>query len=77
MKMPRSLQQRLALSLGVLLTVLWLGAAAVTAVLTRQAMEEVFDAALQETAQRILPLAVAEVLAREDADPAPGVIGLG
>lgn len=69
MKMPRSLQQRLALSLGVLLTVLWLGAAAVTAVLTRQAMEEVFDAALQETAQRILPLAVAEVLAREDADP--------
>lgn len=69
MKMPRSLQQRLALSLGVLLTVLWLGAAAVTAVLTRQAMEEVFDAALQETAQRILPLAVADVLACEDADP--------
>jgi two-component system OmpR family sensor kinase len=67
--MPRSLQQRLALSLGVLLTALWLGAAVVTAVLTRQAMEEVFDAALQETAQRILPLAVADVLAREDADP--------
>ena len=69
MKMPRSLQRRLALSLGALLTVLWLGAAWGTAVLARQAIEEVFDAALQETAQRILPLAVADVLGRDEADP--------
>lgn len=69
MKMPRSLQRRLALSLGALLTVLWLGAASVTAVRARQAIEEVFDAALQETAQRILPLAVADVLGRDEADP--------
>ena len=60
MKMPSSLQWRLALSLGALLTALWLGAAWGTAVLARQAIEEVFDAALQETAQRILPLAVAD-----------------
>lgn len=69
MTMPRSLQRRLALSLGALLTVLWLGAASVTALLSRQAIEAVFDAALQETAQRILPLAVADVLGREDAAP--------
>ena len=69
MKRPRSLQRRLALSLVALLTVLWLGAAWGTAVLARQAIEEVFDAALQETAQRILPLAVADVLGRDEADP--------
>lgn len=69
MKRPRSLQRRLALSLGALLTVLWLGAAWGTAVLARQAIEEVFDAALQETAQRILPLAMADVLGRDEADP--------
>lgn len=61
----RSLQRRLGLTLGVLLTVLWIGATWVTAILARQAMDELFDSALQETAQRILPLAVAEVLARE------------
>ena len=69
MRMPRSLQQRLALSLGLLLTVLWLGAASLTAVRARQSIEEVFDSALQETAQRILPLAVAEVLGRDETDP--------
>lgn len=63
---PPSLQRRLGLSLGVLLTVLWIGAAAATAVLVRRAMEEVFDAALQETAQRILPLAVADIFGREE-----------
>lgn len=66
MRLPRSLQRRLGLSLGALLTVLWLGAASVTAVVVRHAMEEVFDSALQETAQRILPLAVADVLGREE-----------
>lgn len=66
MRMPGSLQRRLGLSLGVLLTGLWIGAASVTAVLARNAIEEIFDSALQETAQRILPLAVADVLGREE-----------
>ena len=66
MRMPRSLQGRLGLSLGAVLTALWIGAASVTAILTRHAMEEVFDSALQETAQRILPLAVADVFGREE-----------
>lgn len=65
MKLPRSLQWRLGLSLGLLLTVLWIGAASVTAFLARHALDQVLDSALQETAQRILPLAVAEVLGRD------------
>lgn len=64
--MPGSLQRRLGLSLGVLLTALWIGVASLTAVLVRHAMEEVFDSGLQETAQRILPLAVADILGREE-----------
>lgn len=62
----RSLQGRLGLILGGLLAVLWIGAASLTAVLARQAMDELFDSALQETAQRILPLAVADVLGSDD-----------
>jgi two-component system OmpR family sensor kinase len=63
---PRSLQARLAIWIGLLVTLLWIGAASVTATLLRHEMDEVFDSALQETAQRILPLAVFEVVGRED-----------
>ena len=66
MRWPRSLQARLGLSLGVLLTVLWITAAYVTAVVLRHEMDEVFDSALQETAQRVLPLAVVDIVGRED-----------
>lgn len=65
MTAPRSLQRRLGVTLGLLLTTLWLVAASVTAIQARKALDEVFDSALQETAQRILPLAVADILARE------------
>ena len=63
---PRSLQARLALVLGILLTLLWIAAASVTAVTLRHEMDEVFDSALQETAQRLLPLAVVDIVGRED-----------
>lgn len=66
MRWPRSLQARLGLSLGVLLTVLWIIAAYVTAVVLRHEMDEVFDSTLQETAQRLLPLAVVDIVGRED-----------
>lgn len=66
MRLPPSLQARLGLSLGVLLTLLWIAAASVTAVILRHEMDEVFDSALQETAQRILPLAVVDIVGRED-----------
>lgn len=66
MKVPGSLQGRLGLWLGVALTLLWLAASSVTALIARGEIEEVFDSALQETAQRILPLAVVDILNREE-----------
>jgi two-component system OmpR family sensor kinase len=57
---------RLGIALGVLLTVLWVAAASVTAVILRQEVGEVFDSALQETAQRLLPLAVQDIVDHED-----------
>ena len=62
----RSLQARLALIIGLCVTVLWAGAAVVTANQLRHEMNEVFDSALQETAQRILPLAVRDIVDREE-----------
>lgn len=61
-----SLGVRLGLSLGLLLTLLWIAAASVTAAILRSEINEVFDSALQETAQRLLPLAVMDIVDRED-----------
>ena len=66
MRWPASLQARLGLSVGLMLTLLWLTAATVTAVIVKSEMDEVFDSALRETAERILPLAVTDVVGRED-----------
>lgn len=66
MKAPASLQARLALAVGSGVTLLWIAAAVFTANTLRHEMDEVFDSALQETAQRILPLAVIDILEREE-----------
>ncbi|QYX57577.1 HAMP domain-containing protein [Roseovarius sp. SCSIO 43702] len=66
MKWPRSLQARLGLTLDLVLTILWLLAATVTAVIVRDELDEIFDSALRETAERILPLAVTDIVGRED-----------
>ncbi|WP_306045107.1 ATP-binding protein [Nioella sp. MMSF_3534] len=66
MKWPASLRARLGLSVGLVLTVLWLLAATGTALIVRGEMDEVFDSALRETAERILPLAVTDIVGRED-----------
>lgn len=70
-----SLQGRLLLWLGAVLLVSWIGASWVTAVLLRHEIEEVFDSSLQETAQRLLPLAVLEIIGREDGDAASQRLG--
>jgi two-component system OmpR family sensor kinase len=62
----RSIQARLALLIGVAVTVLWIAAASVTSTILRHEMDEVFDSAMQETAQRILPLAVLDIIDREE-----------
>ena len=66
MRKPLSLQARLGISLGLLLTLLWIAAASVTALLLREEVNEVFDSALQETAERLLPLAVMDIVERGD-----------
>lgn len=66
MTMPRSLQIRLAIAIGGLLIMLWAAAAYLTAVVLRHEVNEVFDSALQETAQRVMPLAVMDIVGREE-----------
>ncbi len=65
---PKSLQWRLSLWLGLGVALLWAVAAAVTAHKLRHEMNEVFDSALEETAQRILPLAVLDIVGRDSDD---------
>lgn len=65
MRMPQSLEGRLALGLGTVLSLLWLVATVWTARDLRHELDEVFDSTLQETAQRLLPLAVTEILNRD------------
>ncbi len=57
MTIGASLQTRLALAVGLSVTLLWLAAAAVTAHRLGGEMQEVFDDGLKATAQRILPIA--------------------
>lgn len=61
-----SLRLRSAAVLSLIVTLIWLGTAVVTARLLTSELDEVFDSALQETGQRILQLAVVDVLGREE-----------
>ncbi len=63
---PRSLLWRLSLGVVLAVTLLWGGTALVTFATLEKEVAEVFDSALQETAQRILPLAVLDILDREE-----------
>ncbi|ETD88753.1 ATP-binding protein [Rhodobacter capsulatus] len=63
---PASLQARLAIAVGLLVTVLWIAAASFTAWRQRLQMDAMFDASLQETAHRVLPLVVSDILSRGD-----------
>lgn len=60
-----SLQRRLALALTGGVMALWLLATVAAGLLLRREIDEVFDSALQEVVQRVLPLAYTEILARE------------
>src|SRR5690606_10825523 len=55
------------LTLGV--TLLWLLGVGLSALVVRHELNEVFDSALEETAQRLLPLAVVEITNREQMTP--------
>ena len=77
MRQPASLQGRLSLWLTLGAVLLWTLAAAWTAVHLRHEMDEVFDSALEEAGQRLLPLAVRDIFGREaDDSPDQGVATL-
>lgn len=61
-----SLQKSLGIGLTLGVTLLWLLAVTASGLVAQHEMNEVFDSALEETAQRILPLAVIEILNREN-----------
>ncbi len=65
MRWLSSLQVRLALTVGIGVSILWLMTAFITAATINKEMNEVFDNALAETAQHVLPLAIQEVFQRQ------------
>lgn len=73
---PSSLQRRLALALGLGISLLWIATALVTATLLRAEMNRVFDSTLEVAAQRILPLATLDVIGREPRDVAQRISAL-
>ncbi|MCW2285996.1 two-component system OmpR family sensor kinase [Rhodoblastus acidophilus] len=60
-----SLRRRLALALTGAVTLLWLAGAAAAGFVLQRETDDLFDGALREVAERVLPLAYAELLARE------------
>ena len=66
MKTPQSLQRQLVYGLTLGLVMFWLLAALVSALVVRQRLDQTFDNAMLEAAQRILPLAVLDILDREE-----------
>ncbi|MCB1677244.1 MAG: HAMP domain-containing histidine kinase [Halioglobus sp.] len=74
MQLPRSLQTRLGIGLTVGVTLFWLVALAGAVFAARNQLNARFDSALAETAQRIMPLAVVEVINREDRSRAQHIV---
>lgn len=69
-----SLNRRLVLLLTAALGLLWLGAVGISTVVVWHEIDEALDSALQETAQRLLPLVVADI---EESDEEGGERAVG
>lgn len=69
-----SLQRRLGVGLAIAVTALWLAATA--GFVIRHELDEAFDSALQETAQRQQALAVIEIVGRDDPYAATAVAAI-
>jgi len=66
LRLPNSLQARLALVIGLGVATLWIITTLITTATIRHEINEVFDSSLEETAQRILPLAIQDLFEGED-----------
>lgn len=69
-----SIARRLMLVIGGAMLVLWLGAVVISAAIIADEINEVYDSALQETAERLLPLAEAS-LRNGDGSGSAGAMG--
>ncbi|MEH6596570.1 MAG: two-component system OmpR family sensor kinase [Oleiphilaceae bacterium] len=65
-KKPQSLQKTLGIGLTLAVTLLWIFALSGAVYVSKNKLNELFDSSLAETAQRIMPLAVVEIINRED-----------
>ncbi len=74
MKILQSLRGQIAVGVSVMLVVLWLLAVLGSAFVIKEEIDESFDAALQETGERILPLAVVELIGSDDAAGAKRIL---
>lgn len=74
---PRSLLRDLALGLSLGLSVFWLLAMTVAGLAVRHELREIFDAALEQTAERILSIAVIEQINAEDPTATRRVSAIG
>ncbi|MBG58057.1 MAG: two-component sensor histidine kinase [Porticoccus sp.] len=66
MKPSQSLQKTLGIGLTLGVTLLWIIALLGALLVSQNKLNELFDSTLAETAQRIMPLAVVEIINRED-----------
>lgn len=76
MKRPPSLQRHLALGLALGVAITWIAAILIAGLVVRLELDEVFDSAIQETAQRILPLAVIDIVSQEEARPTQRIVSV-
>lgn len=68
MKRPSSLQKTLGVGLTLGVTLLWFLVLVLAFTVLRGRMNDLFDSSLAETAQRIMPLAVVEIINNENPD---------
>lgn len=69
MKAAASLQRQLVYGLTLGIVLFWLIATLVSGLVVQRRLDQTFDNAMQEAAQRILPLAVLDILNREEPGP--------
>ncbi len=76
MRKRASLQRHLAIGLAIGVSVMWIAATAAAALIVRAELDEVFDSAMQETAQRILPLAVIDIISQGEERPTQRILSI-
>ena len=73
-KKSQSLQKTLGIGLTIGVTLLWILALSGAVYVSKNKLNELFDSSLAETAQRIMPLAVVEIINREDPEQAQQIM---